>query len=233
MSAHMSFPVASFSTTMRLRRLASDPCRRELAQLNGALQERLAQAAERIFALEQTLSEVTRDALTDVLTGLANRRAFDAALRDAAAAGGRDASLLLLDIDHFKAINDSYGHQAGDEALRAVAQTIAGMVRHTDLAARYGGEEFAVLLPATNRAGAMSLAEALRAGIAARRLAIGAGAPVAVTVSVGAAVFEPGETPAAWVARADVALYLAKQAGRDQAMFCAVPVREAAAMCSS
>jgi diguanylate cyclase len=228
MSAHMSFPVADFPAASRFRLLPSGPRRRDLVRLNGALQERLAQAAERIAALEKTLNQATRDALTDGLTGLANRRAFDAALRDAAAQSGRDASLLLLDIDHFKVINDTYGHQAGDEALRLIGQTIAAMVRHTDLAARYGGEEFAVLLPATGRAGALALAEALRAGIAARRLALGDGAPVSVTVSVGAASFEPGETPAAWVARADVALYLAKQAGRDRAIFCDVPVREEA-----
>jgi diguanylate cyclase len=225
MSAHMSFPVENVPNPMRLRMLAPGRRRRDLVRLNGCLQERLAQAAERISALEQTLSQATRDALTDGLTGLANRRALDAALRDAAPLGGCEVSLLLLDIDHFKAINDNYGHQAGDEALRLIAQTIAGMVRHTDLAARYGGEEFAVLLPSTGRAGALSLAEALRAGIAARRLALGGGAPVSVTVSVGAASCEPGETPLAWVARADVALYLAKQAGRDRAIFCALPGR--------
>jgi diguanylate cyclase len=224
----MSFPVENFPAARRLRLLASSPRRRELVRLNGCLQERLAQAAERISVLEQTLSQATRDALTDGLTGLANRRAFDAALRDASALGARDVSLLLLDIDHFKVINDTYGHQAGDEALRLMAQSIAGIVRHTDLAARYGGEEFAVLLPSTGRAGALSLAEALRAGIAARRLDLGAGPPVSLTVSVGGASFEPGETAAAWVARADVALYLSKQAGRDRATFCAVPVREGA-----
>jgi diguanylate cyclase len=224
----MSFPVADFPVASRFRLLPSSPRRRDLVRLNGALQERLAQAAERIAALEKTLSQATRDALTDGLTGLANRRAFDAGLREAAAQSGHDASLLLLDIDHFKVINDTYGHQAGDEALRLIGQTIAAMVRHTDLAARYGGEEFAVLLPATGRAGALALAEALRAGIAARRLALGDGASVSVTVSVGASSFEPGETPAAWVARADVALYLAKQAGRDRAIFCDVPVREGA-----
>jgi diguanylate cyclase len=228
MSAHMSFPVADFPAARRLRLLASAPRRRDLVRLNSTLQERLAQAAERIAALEKTLSQATRDALTDGLTGLANRRAFDVGLRDAASQSGHDASLLLLDIDHFKVINDTYGHQAGDEALRRIGQTIAAMVRHTDLAARYGGEEFAVLLPSTGRAGALALAEALRAGIAARRLALGDGAPVSVTVSVGVASFEFGETPAAWVARADVALYLAKQAGRDRAIFCDVPVREGA-----
>jgi diguanylate cyclase len=235
MSAIIPYPLDKCHAAERLRLLAPGRRRRDLLRINGCLQERLAQASARISALEQTLSQVRRDALTDALTGLANRRAFEEALRDAVCHAGNaavldstDLSLLLLDIDHFKWINDRYGHQAGDAALRLIAQAIAGMVRHTDLAARWGGEEFAVLLPGTDHTGAMSLAETLRGGIAGRRLSLGAGPPIAVTVSIGAASFTPGETSAAWLARADVALYLAKQAGRDRAIFCAVPARESA-----
>lgn len=217
MSAHMSFPVASFSTTMRLRRLASDPCRRELAQLNGALQERLAQAAERIFALEQTLSEVTRDALTDVLTGLANRRAFDAALRDAAAAGGRDASLLLLDIDHFKAINDSMGHLAGDVTLRDLAERLRLKICKDDLLARYGGEEFAAVLTETDRVAAAELAEQLRRSVEELSFSF-EGRPYSVTISLGVASIHGDESliPQALIRRADECLYRAKREGRNR-----------------
>jgi diguanylate cyclase len=235
MSAIIPYPVEKLHVAARLRLLGSGRRRRDLLRTVGSLQERLAQASARISALEHTLSQARLEALTDPLTGLANRRAFDEALRDAvaraadgAAPNGGDLSLLLLDIDHFKSINDLHGHQAGDQALRLIAGTIAGMVRRTDLAARWGGEEFAVLLPGTGRAGALSLAETLRSGIAGRRLSLGGGQPVAITVSIGAASFTPGDTPAAWLARADVALYLAKQAGRDRAIFCAVPVREGA-----
>jgi len=231
MSAIIPYPVEKLHAAARLRLLGSGRRRRDLLRTCGFLQERLVQASARISALEQTLSQARRDALTDPLTGLGNRRAFDEALRGAVAAPeGGDLSLLLLDIDHFKSINDFHGHQAGDQALRLIGQTIASMVRCTDLAARWGGEEFAVLLPGTGRAGALSLAETLRSGIAGRRLSLGGGQPVAVTVSIGAASFTPGDTPAAWLARADVALYLAKQAGRDRATFCAVPVREAASV---
>jgi diguanylate cyclase len=231
MSAIIPYPLDKCHAAERLRLLAPGRRRRDLLRINGCLQERLAQASARISALEQTLSQVRRDALTDALTGLANRRAFEAAVdgvvsQSGAGLGGSHASLLLLDIDYFKAINDFHGHPAGDEALRLLAGTIAGMVRHTDLAARWGGEEFAVLLPGTDQAGALSLAEALRAGIAGRRLSIGAASPVSVTVSIGAACFKPGEGATAWLARADVALYLAKQAGRDRAIFCAEPERQ-------
>jgi diguanylate cyclase len=197
---------------------------RDLLALNGSLEERLAQAAARIATLEHTLSQARRDALTDGLTGLCNRRAFDQALREIAGREDSDGlALLLLDADYFKAINDFHGHPLGDELLRAMGQTIARTIRRTDLAARYGGEEFAVLLPDTDLGGAMSIAEALRANIAASRVDIARdGRQTGVTVSVGVAALEPGEGPVALVSRADAGLYRAKRDGRN--CVCAGPV---------
>lgn len=155
----------------------------------------------------------------DGLTGIPNRRAFDAQL-DAVIRSyhryGRPFSLILLDVDHFKRINDTYGHEAGDAVLKAVASRIAGSVRDVDFAARYGGEEFAVLLPETGLAGAVETAERLRNGIAERSVEW-RGQEIAVTISLGvAAVPECVADAREALARADQALYAAKQAGRNR-----------------
>ncbi len=159
-------------------------------------------------------------AATDSLTGLANRRTFDEHLAGEWRRATREQtalSLLLIDVDHFKAFNDRHGHQAGDDCLRVVATTIAGTARRpADLAARYGGEEFAVILPSTDAAGAAELAERIRAAV--DRLAT---PPVEnTTVSVGTATVRPGATggTSALIAAADAALYAAKRAGRNRVM---------------
>lgn len=164
--------------------------------------------------------------LTDSLTGLANRRAFDKALvrewkhtlRD-----GSQISLLLLDIDHFKSFNDRYGHQIGDDCLRAVALAVAGAIRATDFAARYGGEELAVILPSTEIAGAVAVAEKIRSAVCALRFphegsVEGAGW---LTASIGAAtaLARQGGTihmPESLLQAADSALYRAKHDGRNR-----------------
>ena len=160
---------------------------------------------------------------TDALTGLANRRCFDRRLREECERAARHQiplALLMVDVDHFKAFNDLHGHQAGDDCLRRVAQTLAGCVgRSTDLVARYGGEEFVVLLPHATTADARQVAERCVAAI--DRLAHPhGGSPVAshVTVSIGAAMSrsEAGSDPVSLLRDADVALYQAKQAGRHQ-----------------
>ena len=166
-------------------------------------------------------------ALFDGLTGISNRRHFDERLgveiRRARRAGAPIA-LLLIDVDHFKALNDTFGHQQGDECLRAIAKTIAALAcRSGDLAARYGGEEFAVLLPETDLAGARELADALRIGIRALGLEHTSGFGV-VTISIGATAILPGQQEAsgeAFVHAADQALYQAKAAGRDRV--CSAP----------
>jgi len=162
-------------------------------------------------------SVVRRQAVTDELTDLANRRRFMEALRQEVARSARletPLALVLFDLDHFKQINDRSGHQKGDEVLRAAADVIRERVRETDLAARIGGEEFAVILPGTDLAGAMSLAENLR-----RDLSLGVvvpGVDLTLTASFGVAEHNRGQLAEALIGIADRALYRAKAEGRDR-----------------
>lgn len=154
----------------------------------------------------------------DPLTGLRNRDSFvgDAqqALRDGARRG-RAASLVMLDIDRFKDINDAFGHAGGDAALGAVADAVRGALRRRDTAARYGGDEFAVLLRDTDAARALEIARDIAAGVA--EIALGERGPGRITVSMGVATTQgDGDTVDALVRRADAGLYRAKQAGRDR-----------------
>jgi diguanylate cyclase (GGDEF)-like protein len=155
----------------------------------------------------------------DVLTSLHNRRAFNDALERAVAREDRQGghfALLLLDIDRFKKLNDTYGHPAGDAALRNTAQLLTHHLRKSDLAARFGGEEFAVLCASTDAAGAHHLAEKVRGEVERGRLVFD-GARLSVTVSIGVAVWpEDGRDPGALVAAADRALYAAKEGGRNR-----------------
>ena len=155
----------------------------------------------------------------DVLTGLRNRRAFDAAFlaeRLRFERYGRPLAALLLDIDHFKHINDTFGHEAGDEVLRKLAAVLQSAVRDVDIAARFGGEEFVVLLPETALAAAAEVAERVRAAVE-RSAFTAAGQSLQVRVSIGvAACPEQADSPQALLGSADGALYEAKRAGRNQ-----------------
>ena len=159
-------------------------------------------------------AEVERLADTDALTGLANRRVFEQSLaRELALASrrGESCGLVVIDVDHFKAVNDTHGHQAGDDVLRQVGMALAETARETDVAARFGGEEFAVILPNCDPREAVTVAERFRAAVAARNGA------VAVTVSAGVATFPAdGDDSTSLVAAADSALYRAKRRGRDR-----------------
>ena len=157
---------------------------------------------------ERLAEELRLRAQTDALTGLPNRRHFFEEGLKAAAAAGPDAvlSALLLDIDHFKAINDGFGHPVGDEVLRELASRCRGLLRATDLMARIGGEEFAVLLPGTRPAEAADIAERLRAAFSSLPVAT-QGGPVPVTISLGGAVLPAaGESFEGLLRRADAAL---------------------------
>lgn len=173
-------------------------------------------------ALIEANADLSRQASTDALTGLANRRVFDEVLeRDMARCGraGTPLSLVLLDVDRFKHYNDVHGHQAGDSCLVMVANAIkSSLLRPSDLAARYGGEEFAVILPDTNMAGAEAVAERIRNAIAEASIN---GLGEEITASLGVAEYDlsraPG-TPESLIRRADGALYSAKAGGRNRVM---------------
>lgn len=192
-----------------------------------------------LLAVVETLRDMTvqKDAqmrleqlaAEDALTGLANRRAFDERLDAEWQRGlrsGQSLAIVLLDVDHFKIYNDTYGHPQGDACLRSVAAVLAGVaVRTGDLAARYGGEEFVLVLPGTNAAGASVVAERVRTAI--ELLAMphsGSSVAPVVTVSAGVAVAETGRTTSqALVERADEALYRAKERGRNRVEVAAEP----------
>jgi diguanylate cyclase (GGDEF)-like protein/PAS domain S-box-containing protein len=159
-----------------------------------------------------------RDALTDPLTGLPNRRMFDAALLgrlENLERYGWGFGLLIVDIDHFKAVNDQHGHAFGDAMLVGVAETLLGGVRTGDTLARWGGEEFTVLVEASGTAGLHEAGERLRALVAQSQTRHGE-TNLDVSVSVGGAQAVRGDTPASLFARADAALYAAKNGGRDR-----------------
>jgi diguanylate cyclase (GGDEF)-like protein len=162
---------------------------------------------------------VASQAKTDSLTGLANRWAFDEELAlewRRAERVGDPLSLILLDIDNFKSVNDTYGHQVGDAVLRRVGEVIAGNVRQVDLAARYGGEEFGVIVPETDLGGAIELAERLRSVLAAEQVELPDGGVLSVTASLGAAVKSDLPGGEELVAAADERLYEAKRSGKNR-----------------
>lgn len=171
----------------------------------------------RVRAQNRLLSALSR---IDGLTQLLNRQAWEEAAEaelSRCRRSGAPASLLMLDVDHFKAINDRHGHPAGDAVLRSVGRILRDVLRDEDLAGRYGGEEFAVVLPNTGAAGAAVAAERLRARIASAVLERRAG--IRATVSIGIAELGSQDADcAAWIARADRALYAAKAAGRNRCM---------------
>jgi diguanylate cyclase (GGDEF)-like protein len=171
--------------------------------------------AHRIELLDAERSAATDRSLHDALTGLPNRRAFDSFLADAISRARRyrrALSLLLIDVDHFKAYNDTHGHPAGDEVLKRIAGEFIRLARETDLVSRVGGEEFALVLPETDGAGARAVAERIRAEITTL-----AQFHSPVTVSVGVATLAPGTpTAALLVKQCDAALYSAKRAGRNR-----------------
>ncbi len=157
------------------------------------------------------------EAKVDTLTGLHNRRWLDENLPRLVGRHQRThqpLSILMLDVDEFKKYNDAHGHQAGDGALARIGTVLGARMRPTDLMARYGGEEFVIMLPLTHAAGAYSAAERVRRAVALETSALPAGE--ALTVSVGIAQLQEGETPEALVMRADAALYKAKASGRNR-----------------
>jgi diguanylate cyclase (GGDEF)-like protein len=179
------------------------------------------------FCLENAVNRarLVRSGFTDVLTGWRNRRYLQTRLREELARCNREGTsltCLMIDVDHFKRVNDRYGHLVGDEVLRQLAQCVEGEVRNSDVSARYGGEEFVILLPATGIAAGRLLAERIRSAVCAERFELSdVTEPLPITVSIGVAEYHPspkddlklaGER---LIAKADLALYEAKANGRN------------------
>ena len=173
------------------------------------------------WTLRKKLESAEQSATTDGLTGLLNRRSFDARLVELVGLSARHReplALLMLDIDHFKSVNDQFGHPAGDVALRFLADRIRHVLRTGDLAFRYGGEEFAVLLRKCDTIGGLGVFDRLRDELRKAPVELGAGAHRVLAVSAGLATIEASNEfrHDDLVARADAALYQAKRAGRDR-----------------
>ena len=196
--------------------------RRTMAALNQERDNLEANVEQRTRELQRANEALEQQVTTDALTGIGNRRKMTAQIGaeiDRARRFRHSLALLMIDIDHFKAVNDRHGHDAGDRAIVAVANGLTIALRATDLAARFGGEEFVVLMPETDMTVAMAAAERLCAGIAALCIASDQGEPIRLTISVGVAALDPlGEpdTSSSLLSRADRALYRAKSAGRNR-----------------
>ncbi|MGI4793580.1 MAG: GGDEF domain-containing protein [Janthinobacterium lividum] len=190
-------------------------------ELNRSLEARLNASAAQVQRLRQSLNDVKQDATTDSLTGLINRRGFDARLRRAMSRQKLDNTpicLLIADVDRFKSFNDTYGHKTGDLVLRLVGRLLADNVKGKDTAARFGGEEFALILSGADEQAGGKVAEQIRAALDGKRLINrGNGQHLAgVTISIGVAELRLNERSASLIERADAALYQAKNSGRNK-----------------
>ena len=188
--------------------------------------------AKRIRMLTEQLAEARREGALDALTRLNNRKAFDAFIARVVDLGGvfhQPVTLLMVDIDHFKKVNDTFGHPTGDEVLRGVADLLARtFLRKSDFVARYGGEEFVIVLADTPIPATRALTERFRTALKTLRFQRG-GRVFGVTVSIGVAEIKPGEQFEPWIERADRALYAAKQGGRNRVVEAPSTDAEAAA----
>lgn len=202
------------SISLLLRRLVAET--QEVSRRTEAAARNLTETSRKTREMQNELAEARRLASTDPLTGLANRRQLDEALREALA-GHRPTSLVMVDLDHFKAVNDTHGHPAGDQVLRQCAGILGELAGEGAVAARFGGEEFALILPLGAVREAVAVAERIRARICQSTVVIRqTGQRLNVTASLGVALASPGELPAQLIERADAALYEAKRGGRNR-----------------
>ncbi|HWE03248.1 MAG TPA: HDOD domain-containing protein [Tepidisphaeraceae bacterium] len=191
-----------------------------LVELTLQTQQQATELRAEATTLAEQNQELKKQATTDVLTGLSNRAQFDsflAAKFDESVRLSKPLSLLLMDVDKFKSVNDRHGHQSGDKVLQVLGKLLGTSARAQDLAARYGGEELCLILPGTGRATAAAIAESIRRSIAAKPITTGA-IILPITVSIGVAIFEPNgplRSPAHLLKAADLAVYNAKHSGRN------------------
>ncbi|TFY86185.1 GGDEF domain-containing protein [Pseudomonas kairouanensis] len=204
--------------TMDEHQQQRDQREQEVAARLKGLAERVANMEQEAQGYREHLEVQRQKALIDPLTGLPNRAAWSERLDQEVNAWqqhGNSLSLAMLDLDHFKRINDGYGHLAGDKVLKIIANVLRKRLRATDFIARFGGEEFVLLMPNSSVADAVAVGNQLRAAIEACPFHF-KGEPVTITVSMGVAQFQPGERSELALKRADAALYRAKAAGRNQ-----------------
>jgi diguanylate cyclase len=190
---------------------------------NKEMEDKLRESQAQVAELKDNLEAARFENLTDELTGLGNRRLFDQTIArkvQSSSGIGTTFCLIMLDIDHFKKFNDTWGHQTGDQVLRLVGLTLKNAISAPDIAARYGGEEFAVIMPDTTLDEAIMKADQIREAIRDRKLIKrSTGEKLGnITISAGVARFEKDDTMLTLIERADAALYSAKRAGRDCVM---------------
>ncbi len=208
--------------TQALRKLVDDLARdaQRMRSIALDLSKKLESSTREVSVLSESLQRTQSEALLDSLTGLKNRRGLESAIEDLSRdqSGLTGSALLLVDIDDFKTINDTFGHVLGDKVIRSVAHVLQTSIKGRDVAARFGGDEFAVLLPQTTLAGAATLAEQIRESVARGRIhrADGRESVGEVTLSVGVAVATAGESMERLIERADAAMYAAKRSGRNR-----------------
>ena len=211
-------PAPAADTDTAVLRLA--PAMQLLQQSGHVLPDR--DQVDRVVWMQAVIDALCELSSRDPLTGLANRRQFELALAseiDRVARAGEPALVLMIDIDHFKKINDAHGHPAGDLVLKGVAQALHDCIRPMDTLARFGGEEFAMILPNCPPSFGLAVAERVRLKVQDRSIAITPGQQVHVTVSIGGA-FAPQwvrSSAPLWIERADQHLYRAKSEGRNRA----------------
>jgi diguanylate cyclase len=192
-----------------------------MRQDSDGLKNRLEDSYKQIQSLRSSLTQAQESVLKDPLTGTGNRRQFDVTMEKAISDCERNAtalSLIMCDIDHFKRVNDAFGHQVGDELIKMFARVIEGSTRETDTVIRYGGEEFAIILPMTDQDAARSIAERIRRQFESKRLTIRETNQKIgqLTASFGVAEYRQGDEVESLVQRADAKLYDAKSSGRNR-----------------
>ena len=196
---------------------------RTMESRSKLLEQQLHTSSREVTDLRDRLELVRRESLTDQLTGIPNRKAFDDEIESAmeqAQETGEPLCLVMCDIDHFKKFNDTWGHSTGDQVLRLVGNCLSENVKGRDTAARYGGEEFAVILPHTDAKGAFSLADQLRTKVESKKLVKKSTGDILgiITISAGVTQYRAGESVDEFIQRADTCLYAAKHAGRNRVM---------------